>query len=114
MTTTLVQIAGRSFQVGKLRMGPIWENPEAFAHIHRERDKDKFVDVEQMKGMVKTVYHAIDWVASPPSLTEDEFTTLVCGLPFDQATNEVSAAFVVAMTGAAFEKRAEGTGAGEA
>jgi hypothetical protein len=114
MKTTNVTIAGRTFPVGELTLGPVWDNEEGFAHINRPRNAEKFFDKQQFEGWMLTVYHSIDHANVQPPITLEQFRALLRTLPMSQAVSEISEAFVIAVTGSAFEKgNGEGGATGE-
>jgi hypothetical protein len=112
MKTTNVVIADRTFPVGKLPLGPVWDDPDAFAHINGKPNRERFFDKDQFEGWLLTVYHSIDHANVQPPISIENFREALKKIPIDQAILEISKAFVVAMTGSEFQPQPVG-GAGE-
>lgn len=91
--TKALVIGGRTFQIGKLSLGPIRQNPEAFKPMNT-MGKTKELD---LVTTVLVVFSSIDQAQTP--IVEKDFHALIDGLDYNTGLDELTSAFVVAMQG---------------
>jgi hypothetical protein len=98
-----VQVGDRPLAIRKLPLGPIRNDPEAFAFLQKSERKGEIT----VRQTAMTVFASIDQKTTP--ISEADFYALVDDMDCDTGTDALTEAFVVAMQGAEASN-----GAGEA
>lgn len=105
--TTTIAIGGKPFTVGKIRLGVIRRNPEAFA-ILEGMEREKMPTQAQFDAMITIVHEAI----VEPKITRQEFLAIVDDLDYDTGVTELVQVIKVAMMGSGLVQK-ENASSGE-
>lgn len=102
--TTTVTIGDRQFTIGKITLGAIRRNPDAFAVLAPGIKTGSIPTKEQFAAMVYIAREAI----VEPKLPDTEFEKLLDSLEYDVGVEQLAEAVQLAMVGSGFVKAEDG------